>query len=315
MNCRKLCTTLFTSSLLLTSTNILANQWELNAGFAFSAASVKAPPNEYGDVYTLGSEDDINLHLNGSYYFKKLATDVGPLDQAAFLSKSSRASVSFSEQGSYEGLAYRFDPSTYGKTYGMGFKGVIEDYIVVASYNHGELNGAVTTEEVRQNKLALGLGSYLNDTTSITVSYLSNIDNRDYIPAIGSGISYREDRGIDVAGRSFHAYENGQSLGYGANLAVLHTRVAGINASGISYELGGHVSYHPTKYWTIKVEAIHTDFNDNNYVYKRSMINLMTRYYFIEEFALDFTLGHVNGEDEFGTVEGAQLGLGIKSRF
>ena len=303
--------TLLAAVLFAISTSASAYQWELDANLGLAFASVDSPSGEDdGD-----GDGDGRFLVAGTYYLQDVSTQQGPLDEAEFLTKASKVKLGIGYHGEYDSLAYRFDEGVIGRSTGLEVKNVMDDYIVVGAVSYGKLDGSRDLEVIRQSRVAIGFGRYLTDTTALVVSYVNNEDNRDYLPSVGGGIVYREDQGLDIAAKTFTAFDGGQSISYGGNLALMHTRVLGSNASGMRWELGGHIAYHPTRYWALKAAAFHTDFTENNYVYKRNLLNLTARYYFVETFAADFNLGHISGEDEFGDVSGANLGFKPQFRF
>lgn len=302
------------AALLCAVSTANAYQYEINFGLnaAYTDLKVNGNASENSDQ----NDGKIRMHLNGIYHLKEVSTEGVPEDEAAFLGKSSSVAARLNYSSQYDSLSYRFDEGSYGKGYGVTLRAVVDDWILRTTYD--TYNGTSVRsilDGVDQHRLQIGLGRYISDNTEILFSYIDNNDNRDYVPNIGTGISYRQDEGIDGAFHTFKKFENDQSMSYGANLSILDTTVRGQNASGINYVLGGNVSYYPVNKLTLKARLVFENFSDNNYEIKKHLLNLKARYYFWEAFAMDFNLGHINGEDELGDVEGWILGLGLRSRF
>lgn len=300
--------------LILAAPSSHAYQYELNLGLnmAYTELNVNGAPSENSDQ----GDGKFRLHLNGVYHLDEVDTEGVPVDEAAFLGKSSSVGIRLNYAAQGDSLSYRFDDATYGKSYGMTVKAVVDDWILRTTFDtfNGTSNRSVL-DGVDQQRLQIGLGRYVSDTTSFVISYIDNDDNRDFVPAIGSGIAYRQDEGLDGAVHSFMKLENDQAISYGGNLSILDTTVRGQNASGTNFVLGGNIVYYPVNKLTLKARLVFENFSDNSYKIKRHILNLEARYYFWEAFAMDFNLGHINGEDELGDVEGMNIGLGFRSRF
>lgn len=299
---------LFFVSLLLAS-NIFAYRVELNTALNIGEAKVDAGND--GTNYN----DKISLGLGGTFYFEDVKTDKGPLDEATFLNKSSSVTIEQDLSYDYNEIVYRFDEGVYGKSTTLAAKGVINDYILFAQYDYGKLHGGFENEEVKQQKLTIGAGKYLSDYSTITVAFISLNDTRTYVPAVGFGVNYREDKGLDTAIKYFIPFDNGQSLSCGGNVEITDSDVFGAGASGIRLGLGGFLAYYPTKYWTLRTDIAYENFSDNDYKYRSELVDLTARYYILEALSVSLRFAHMYGKDEIGKISGPLIGLGIRARF
>ncbi len=280
---------------------------DTDIGLAFEGAK-----NDRGEVED--ADEKFGISAKGTFYFNEVETDKGALEEAAFLNKASSLFVSYDLMGEYYGLASRFSEGVYGKSFGLGGSGVINDYVFLGEYHFGSLNGSYENEDINQSELKVGFGKYLTDLSMLTLSFFSIQDTRDYIPGGGLGVNFREDKGLDLAYKQYVSFQNSQSLSYGGNLILSNSDIIG-GASGLRWGLKGFISYFPTTQWVLGAALDVEDFSDDDYDFSRVFLDATIRYYFVESFSMGLNAGYIHGKDEIGKVSGVLADLGLRFRF
>lgn len=180
-----------------------------------------------------GTNDYDGYGLNAQLHLDKVDTSKGPLNEAAFLDKSSFVDLSWST----------IDPDVSGAdsidTVNVGGRFVTDKNIIIeASY----LDSDEEDDSKLNSAIKVGVGTYINDTMDVVASYQSNdADNNDYDSytfsadlhglqklegetsvAYDAGLAYTDQDGESAYGISAGAdYYLNNALSIGAGVAYL----------------------------------------------------------------------------------------------
>jgi opacity protein-like surface antigen len=171
---------------------------------------------ELGAAYITGDLSGVDYDgfgFSGEAHFDKVDTSKGPLNEAAFLDKSSFVVARWlTLEADFPGAEAADNIALEGRFV------VGSDWIIEADFN--DLDGDETI-------LGVGIGRYLNDTTDLVVSY------EQYDEADSSSL------GADI--HSLHSLTGGTALAYDAGISYLDS------GDENGYELRGGVDYYFNK--------------------------------------------------------------------
>jgi hypothetical protein len=219
---------------------------ELNEGFSNGNIDI-------GD----DTSDKDQKYIGGSYYFSKVATDKGPLGEAAFLAKASSVSALFGET-KYEdhSASAEFDDTAFG-VHIVAESGLIVDFDYISADNDEDHHDVET--------LSLGAGTYIGDHHAIVFSYGNELDedSSDYeISTERYNLNYRSvlslsgDAAIavdaDLAYVKMDFDNEFDNEGYDASVGVTYYPIKKLGLEAI---VGNQdVGEVTTKYWSVGAE-------------------------------------------------------------
>ena len=214
--------------LLLASAIALAATGQAYADYQF----------EVGAVYTsgeIGSTDYDGFGVGGEFHFDKVDTSNGPLAEASFLDKSSFVDFSFlSVEPDFPG-ADDIESTSIGGRFVTGSNLIIEaDWATVDT-------GASDVDTIR-----VGVGTYINDTTDVVVSYSTEDDDN-------ADVDY-----LDVSLHGVNALNQGASVGYDVAIGYIDTD----DDSGYQISVGG--TYYFNNMFGLGLSASIADVGDTS---------------------------------------------------
>ncbi|WP_158249967.1 putative porin [Zhongshania marina] len=191
---------------------------------------------ELGGVYTsgeIGGTDYDGFGVGGEFHFDKVDTSKGPLAEASFLDKSSFVDFTFlSIEPDFAG-ADDIETTNIGGRFVTGSNLIIEaDWSTVDT-------GLADVDTIR-----VGVGTYINDTTDVVVSYSTEDDDN-------ADVDY-----LDVTLHGVNALNQGASVGYDVAVGYVDTD----DDSGYQISVGG--TYYFNNMFGLGLSAGITDVGD-----------------------------------------------------
>lgn len=228
---------------------VLYDQNRASSVSTFGIGAVPGPPIQ---PMTLASDtDNDTVGVSGTWYFDGVRTSGGPKSRAAFLSKASSLSVSYSRgfgdtttiisptgPGSPPPTVVLTDQDSNNFEAGLRYVWPTADWYGLANFSRidaeiGDIAGAI---DLTTNAYSLGVGKYLGSQTTVDLNVVRlESDAAGFV--IGGNISSTE-ASINFS----HIGDLLNSWQYGADFGILTT---GVGDSAGSYRVG--FSLYPTR--------------------------------------------------------------------
>ena len=286
-----------------------AYQAEIEGNYTMGSLEFEEGPNTW-DV------DSDNLMLKGSWFFKDVDTEKGPLAEVAFLDKVGSASLMIN-RGTIENDGFKMDNDNWG----LGVRGVLkEKFILEFDYIDNSLSANGVSGSFDTTNINLGFGAYLNDTTTLVVSLLTHENEF-------SGIKLADGTGLNGAFKTFIPLSDGQSVTVGGNLAIINSDAAFGDAEEQQINFSIYTAYYLSNDLSLRgaLTSTSSEVEDGVETETLSMTTLSfgSEYFVNEQFSVYGDLGLNFGDDEqedlFDSettdISGTNLVVGVKGRF
>jgi hypothetical protein len=188
--------------------------------------------------YTSGEEagvDNDGFGVGGEFHFDKVDTSKGPLAEASFLDKSSFVDFSF------RSVESDFSGAEEEETTSIGGRFVTGSNLIIEANWNTEDDGISDTDTIR-----VGVGTYINDTTDVVVSYSTEDDDN------------ADKDHLDVTLHGVNALNQGASVGYDVAVGYVDTD----DDSGYQISVGG--TYYFSNMFGLGLNAGITDVGDTS---------------------------------------------------
>jgi hypothetical protein len=240
---------------------------------------------ELGGVYTsgeIGGTDYDGFGVGGEFHFDKVDTSKGPLAEASFLDKSSFISFNF----------LSVEPDVSGaddiETTSIGGRFVTASNLIIEADWSTVDTGLADVDTIR-----VGVGTYINDTTDVVVSYSTEDDDN-------ADVDY-----LDVTLHGVNALNQGASVGYDVAVGYVDTD----DDSGYQISVGG--TYYFNNMFGLGLSSGITDVGDVS----SDVISLDASFFPSEQVELYASIFDGSTETNGGDIDSDGILIGAAVRF